>query len=175
MKINYKKSLKFVTLLVTALLIGTASATVYNYLFLNAGITVEGLPLAWEQGTGSGLTWDIQGATCTINGMKGPAGGTKVYSDAVRLTASANATFNLRIASVNGANSSMSLIIVKLYDASNSSKGTLTVWTGSAKGSDLTSISITNGETWRLQWEISWASGAAGTVTVQLKVEIPVS
>jgi len=173
MNMNYKKSLKLITLLATALLIATASATVYNYMFLNASITVEGLPLAWAQGTDSGLSWNIQGATCTITGMKGPANGTKVYSDAVHITASANTTFNLRIVSVTGANTSMSSIIVKLYDGSNNLKGTLTVWTGGAKGSDLTSLSITNSETWRLQWEISWAYGAAGTVYVQLKVEIP--
>jgi hypothetical protein len=175
MKINYKKSLKFITLLLASLLIATVSADVYNYLFLNTSITVEGLPLAWAEGTGTGLSWNIKGATCTISGMKGPANGTKVYSDAVHLTASANTIFNLRIASVTGANTSMSSIIVKLYDGSNNTKGTLTVWTGSAKGSDLTNLSITQSETWRLQWEITWAYGAAGTVYVQLKVEIPVS
>jgi hypothetical protein len=68
----------------------------------------------------------------------------------------------------------MSSIVVRLYDVtSGASKGNMTVWTGTAVGSDLTSLSIANTETWRFQWEISYANGATGAVNVQLKVEIP--
>jgi len=172
--IRNKKSLKLVTLLMTAALIATASAATYNYLFLNAATSVEGLPLAWVQGTDSTVIYTPAGATCSISNLTGPAGGTKIYSDAVRITATSDTTFNLRIASVTGATGEMSSIVVRLYDTSSGdSKGNMTVWTGSAVGSDLTSLSIVNGETWRLQWEISYAEGATGAVNVQLKVEIP--
>jgi len=175
MKPNYKKSLKLITLLITSLLIAAVSADVYNYMFLNASIGVEGLPLAWAQGTDSGVTFTPAGATCSISGLQGPAGGTKIYSYAVGLAASAATTFHLRIVSVTGANTSMSSIVVRLYDTtSGDSKGNMTVWTGSAVGSDLTDLQIANGETWRFQWEISWADGAAGSVSVKLKVEIPI-
>jgi len=173
MKINYKKNLKLVTLLVTAVLIATASAETYNYLFLNASIGVEGLPLTWVQGTG-GLTTSIKGATCSLSGLQGPAGGTKTYTDAVEITASIDTIFNLQVASVTGSPSEMSSIIVKVYDGSDNLEGTLTVWDGSSTGSPVNSLSITSGETWKFQWEISWAYGATGSVSVQLKVEIPI-
>jgi hypothetical protein len=174
MKMNYKKSLKLVTLLVTALLIATASAETYNYLFLNASIGVEGLPLTWVQGS-DGLTTSITGATCSLSGLQGPAGGTKTYTEAVNITASANTIFNLQAASVTGSTSEMSSIIVKVYNASANLEGTLTVWDGSSTGSPVNGLSITSGETWRFQWEISWADGATGSVSVQLKVEIPIT
>jgi hypothetical protein len=176
MNAKYKKSLKIVTLLITAAFIATASASTYNYLFLNATTAVEGLPPAWEQGTDSTVIYTPAGATCSISNLTGPAGGTKTYSDAVSLTATADTIFNLRIASVTGSTSEMSSIVVRLYDVSSGdSKGNMTVWTGTVVGSDLTGLSIATDETWRFQWEISYAEGATGAVDVQLKVEIPLS
>jgi hypothetical protein len=172
MKLNYKKSLKIVTLLISAIIIGTVSATTFNYMFLNAGIGVEGLPLTWVEG-GDGLTTLIEGGTCSLSGLQGPAGGTKTYTDAVEITATADTTFNLIAESVTGSTGEMSSIIVKVYDGANL-EGTLTVWDGSSTGSPVNGLSILATETWTLQWEISWADGASGTVNVQLKVEIPI-
>ncbi|MEM3623613.1 MAG: hypothetical protein QXR76_07590, partial [Candidatus Bathyarchaeia archaeon] len=42
MKINYKRSLKFVTLLISALFISTASAAIYNYMYMYSTIGVKG-------------------------------------------------------------------------------------------------------------------------------------
>ncbi len=50
MKINYKKSLKLITLLITSLLIATASATVYRYMYIEGTITVGGIKLMWVKG-----------------------------------------------------------------------------------------------------------------------------
>jgi hypothetical protein len=173
MNAKFKKSLKLVTLLVTAMIIATASAASYNYLILNAAVGVEGIDLAWAAG-GDGLTTSITDATCSLSGLQGPAGGTKEYTDAVRLTASADTTFNLLAASVTGDTSEMSSIIVEVYDGSNNLEANLTAWDGSATGSPENTLSITSGETWRFHWKISWASGATGNVDVQLKVEIPI-
>jgi hypothetical protein len=51
MKLNYKKSLKFVTLLITTLLIATVSAEVYRYMYIEGTITVGGIKLMWIQGS----------------------------------------------------------------------------------------------------------------------------
>jgi hypothetical protein len=178
MNAKYKKTLKIVTLLVTALLISTASADIYNYLFQDATITVEGLTLTWTttdaaDATDAGTT--VAGSTCTLSGLKGPAGGTRTYSDPVRLTASAATTFNLNIASISGDTGDMDSIVVTIYDITDdvTPVATLTVWNGAAQGSDLSSLSIAQDATWRFQWAISWADGASGTVTVELEVEIP--
>lgn len=175
MKTNYKKSLKLVTLLISALLIGTASASIYNYLYQNATIAVEGLTLEWIDGSDAASAGtQIQGATCSLTNLKGPANGTRVYSDPVRLKATSTTTFNLLIDDVGGSTENMASIIVRLYDVNDSSYiYNMTVWNGSSKGLDKTGLQITLDHQWRFEWEISWKAGATGTVTVALKVEIP--
>jgi hypothetical protein len=180
MNVKYKKSLKIVTLLITAAFIATASADIYNYLFQNATIAVEGLTLTWTitgaaDATAAGTS--IAGSTCTLSGLKGPAGGTRTYSDPVRLTASAATTFNLNIASVSGVSGKMDSLVVKIYDITDpvTPVATLTVWDGSSQGSDLPGLSIGLGKTWRFQWEISWSDTATGPATVNLEIEIPLT
>jgi hypothetical protein len=175
MKFNFKKSLKIVTLLITSLLIATASATVYNYLYQNATIGVEGLNLSWVNGSDYVTAGtQISGSTCTLTNLKGPANGTRVYSDPVRLKATADTTFNLRIDDVGGSTNQMASITVRLYNMNSSSYvWNMTVWDGTSKGADKTGLSITSGYQWRFEWEIKWKVGATGTVTVKLKVEIP--
>ena len=177
MNVKFKKSLKIVTLLVTALIIATASATTYNYMYQIGNISVEGLTLTWTttgatDATAAGTS--ITGSTCTLASLEGPAGGTKIYSNPVRLTASGDTTFNLKIGSISGSTGQMTSIVVKIYDITNdvTPVNTLTVWNG-AQGADLSGLSILSGATWRFQWEISWASGASGTVNVNLQLEIP--
>jgi len=66
MKMNYKKSLKFVTLVIASLLIATASAAVYRYMDIQGTITVGTLKLIWIAGSDvSGAT--IVGSTATIS------------------------------------------------------------------------------------------------------------
>jgi hypothetical protein len=50
MKINYKKSLKFVTLLLTAIIIGAVSAATYRYMYIQGSITVSSAKLIWIAG-----------------------------------------------------------------------------------------------------------------------------
>ncbi|MCJ7430738.1 hypothetical protein MUO83_05950 [Candidatus Bathyarchaeota archaeon] len=57
MNINCKKSLKFVTLVITAMLIATVSAEAYRYMYIEGTITVGGIKLMWIQGS------DVPGAT----------------------------------------------------------------------------------------------------------------
>jgi hypothetical protein len=181
MNAKYKKSLKIVTLLVTALLIATASADVYNYLFLNAAVSVEGLDLAWANGT-DGLTYTPAGATCSISGLMGPAGGTREYSDAVRLVASNTVTFDLQVDSVTGGvagdTDQIDSIYVVLYDvlAPTTPIDTLTVWSGGMiGGTPVTGLTMDATDEMSLAWEISWKSTATGseTLDIVLRVTLP--
>jgi hypothetical protein len=152
-----QKSLKIIALLVSALMISTASATIYNYLNLSAGVGVEGLTLAWnDTGIDSGLSATIAGATCTLNGLKGPAGGTRTYSNAIKLTSTAATTFDLEVVSVEtttGAGTdNLDSIVINIYNEGSLLQDTLTVF------------------------DITWKTTAvAGTdsVTVTLKVTTP--
>jgi hypothetical protein len=180
MKINYKRSLKFITLLISALLIGTVSATIYDYMYLNGTVGVEGMSLAWVSGTdGTSAGTTINGVTAALTTLKGPPNGTRIYADPVEInnTGASAVTFNLTIASISGDTGNLSSIYVRLYSFNESAwKGNLTVWENGAQGSNLNSLSIPNNNAWRLQWEITWKPTAttSHSVTANLKVEVPV-
>jgi hypothetical protein len=63
MNVKYKKSLKLVTLLITALLIATASAQVYRYMYISGTVTVGSAILTWGAGS---VTPSIVGTTASI-------------------------------------------------------------------------------------------------------------
>jgi hypothetical protein len=65
MKINYKKSLKLATLLLTSILIATVSASVYRYMYMEGTITVGGIKLMWL--AGSDVSSTIVGGTATFS------------------------------------------------------------------------------------------------------------
>ncbi len=177
MDAKYRKSLKLVTLLMTAALIATVSAQVYNYLNFSAGVGVEGLNLNWDdEDIDSSLSATINGVTCTLTGLKGPAGGTRTYHNAIKLTSTAPTTFDIEAVSVTGAGSvNLTSIVVGIYDESNALQGTLTVWDGDSTGLPVTDLSMTGAVTWRLAWNITWASHASvsDAVTVTLQVTTP--
>jgi hypothetical protein len=180
MNISYKKSAKLILLLISTLLIASASAAIYNYMNLNASIGVEGMTLEWINGADNGTAGvQINGVTSTLTNLKGPANGTRTYGDPVRLnnTGISDVTFDLQIDQVTGDTSEMDSIIVRLYNYTNDySWGNLTVWSGGSQGSDLTSLTIgANGTQWRFQWEITWKSTAttSHSVTANLKVRVP--
>jgi len=71
-KILFRKSMKFLTLLLTSLLIMTVSAYVYTYMYIQGTITVGAATLIWEEGPGAkNVTLNIAAgnttATITIN------------------------------------------------------------------------------------------------------------
>jgi hypothetical protein len=67
MKFNYKKNLKFVTLIIASLLIATASAAVYNYIYIDGSVTfTSGTGLKWIEGPDAPASTSISGSTVTL-------------------------------------------------------------------------------------------------------------
>jgi hypothetical protein len=180
MNINYKKSLKLLTLLVTSLLIATVSATIYDYMYLNGSVGVQGMALKWVDGadaTDAGT--QINGVTATLTQLKGPPNGTRIYADPVRLwnNGTSAASIDILIDAVTGDTTEMDSIVVRIYNLNTTSwVQNMTIWSGGAKGSDATGLSVTSYHSWRFQWEIKWKSTAttANSVTVNLKIKVPV-
>jgi len=50
MKMNYKKTLKFVTLIITSLLIATVSAQIYRYMYIDGSVTISSAKMIWILG-----------------------------------------------------------------------------------------------------------------------------
>lgn len=176
MKINMKKSLKFITLLISALLIGTASATIYYNLYLNATVGVAEIKLEWDNtNLDTGVSANIYGAYCSISGLEAPKGGSATYEKAIGIKATADTTFDIAVVDVTGSTTYLDYIQIKIYDASNTTKATFYVWQNNAKGSGYNDLSITQDEVWRLEWTIAWKEtvGASDTVEVSLKITTP--
>jgi len=180
MKMNYKKSLKFVTLIITSLLIATASAAIYDYMYLNATVGVQGMTLAWILGADNATAGtQINGVTSTLTSLKGPPNGTRIYADPVRLnnTGGSAITFDLLVDAVSGDTGELESIFVLIYSVNTSALiQNVTIWASGAKGSDATGLSIPGNNNWRFQWEITWKATAttANSATVNLKIGVPV-
>jgi hypothetical protein len=185
MKINYKKNLKFVTLLLSALLIATVSATVYNYLYIQSTIGVEGNPIKFTTGVdytsakGSALGISSDNQTVTFNGMKGVNGTLTAYPDPLRIkntNATGNYTVQVRVDGTWTSNSHIKYINITIINYSNNatlgcislvpSGGNTTAFAGSG-------ITMDHGVVWRVQWDIFWLSTATSsdTTTVKLRVD----
>jgi hypothetical protein len=181
MKTNIRKILKFTTLLITSLLIATVSAQIYDYMYLNANVGVQGMALAWISGPdGDSAGTQINGVTATLTSLKGPPNGTRIYADPVRLknTGASQVTFDLLIDTVGGDTGYLNSIIVKIYNTNSSAwVQNVTIWGNGGKGSDVAGLSISSGHIWRFQWEITWNANAttSHSVTVNLKIKVPVA
>jgi hypothetical protein len=90
MKLNYKKSLKFVTLLISALLIATVSAATYSYMYLNGTVTIGTQKLVWVQSS------EVAGDTVTVN-LNVEPGIPKSFNDTLYLKNKENAAHNMTI------------------------------------------------------------------------------
>jgi len=65
MKLNYKKSFKLITLLITSILIAAVSAQVYSYMYIQGSGTITTGGLAWAKGTTAPGGSSVQGYTVT--------------------------------------------------------------------------------------------------------------
>jgi len=175
-KIRYTKALKFITLLLTSILIATVSAAIYNQMYMNATpISVQAFALVFKNGTdASAAGTKIEGSTVTLTKMNAPKGGTNYYDDPVRLNnthASTTYTLNITVQDCSGSTGNLSSIIVRIYNVTNgASIGNLIVWNGTGTGSPLTNLSIAPKVEWRFRWEITWKTTAVATDTVTAKL-----
>jgi len=180
MNINYKKSLKLITLLITSILIATVSASIYDYMYLNADVGVEGMSLDWILGSDNATAGtQINGVTAALTELKGPPNGTRIYADPVRInnTGASAISFDLLVDTVSSDTDQLDSIIVRIYSLNTTTwVRNVTVWSSGAKGDDETGLSIPSDNMWRFQWEITWKSTAttSHSVTVNLKIKVPV-
>ena len=67
MNVKYKKSLKFVSLAVMALVIATVSANVYSYMGIDGGVIIGTQKLVWLAGSDAPAGTTTTGATAVVN------------------------------------------------------------------------------------------------------------
>jgi len=68
MNVNYKKSLKLITLLISALLIATVSAQAYRFMYIEGTVTIsQDKGLKWVKGDEASAGTSISGSTATVD------------------------------------------------------------------------------------------------------------
>jgi len=160
MNVKYKKSLKIVTLLITAILIATASAQVYRYMYISGTVTISSTGLKWVLGEEAPAGSSITGSTVTLslpisNGTL--ANFTHVLylqnldASAHSLTIDITDAANPSLYETNGFNMTLS------YNSTGTFIDRLDVTT-----TDSYSGSITNTDIWEVAFEVYTTPAASG-------------
>ena len=95
--IRGKKSMKLLFLLLTSLLIGVVSATVYNYMYITGTVTIGSAQIIWVKGSGAPSGTTITGGTVTM-GLSAQPGLNQTTTYALYLkNNNASVTYNMNI------------------------------------------------------------------------------
>ncbi|MCW4047506.1 MAG: hypothetical protein NWE99_08110 [Candidatus Bathyarchaeota archaeon] len=169
MNAKYKKIMKIASLLITAIIIGTVSATTYNYMYLNGSVTIGSAEIVWIAGADLAANTTISGGTATIDLTVQPGVGQN-FTEALFLKNQGATDHALNI-TVTTTLSGSSFDVANAYIYSNSSgtwtyADTLTLTTAS----DQFSGTLTAGNYYRLTLEIQAKTSASGSDDFKLQV-----
>lgn len=177
-KIAFKRSVKLLTLLLTSMLIATASAAVYNYMYMESfGIGVEAAKVRF---TSTGMadfsaadgSIGINGTYVKFTSMMGWPNATRVYEQAVGIeNTEATDRNNVELEYVSWSssnNTAVEYIYVKVFDGATLKGSTLDVKAGGSTGT----FTLTGLATYRVQWEIKWDAYAKATDTASVTLQL---
>jgi hypothetical protein len=102
-KIRSRKALKFLGLLISAMVIATASAQVYRYMFIDGSIVVGTQEMSWILGDEAPTGSSISGTTAILNGFPVDQGTPANFTEALFLRNNnvSETTFNYTITITN--------------------------------------------------------------------------
>jgi hypothetical protein len=176
MNAKYKKSLKIVTLLISAIIIATASATTYSYMFIHGGATISTGILSWTLGTSAPSGAQINGHTADNFNFSIPQDTFQNFTDSLRLVNSDGSngySFDLSTDVTAGDTSKYTTFNMVVYDSGGAGLDSLDVLTEESTSSSLT---IDASETLYIRFEIEPLTGESSgylAFTVQLTYTIP--
>ena len=175
-----KRLLRVFLLLLSSVLVVTASASVLNYLYMQASpITAETAKVQFvlaDDSEEAGASIGTNGTYVSLNSMAGWPNATRVYQAAVGIQNldSKSRNITLAFASWSGDTDQIEFIKVVVRDAVGGNQQGNAIMVGT-QGSSTGKIEIPAGATWVVEWNIKWKAGASSTnsvsVTLQLLVE----
>jgi len=183
MNAKYKKSLKLVTLLITAILIATGSVFAYSELFMyGSDITITDTRVSLVNGAdtltistngveNSGTTVDFDQITIAVDELL-------TYDEAVNIqnTAGSDKDLDLTVTGLTGEfSTNFDYIYITVFDSNPTQQGAQIQMLPS--GSNVTttgSIQIPNGATWTVQWTIKASVGATAAQSIDITVQLTV-
>jgi len=171
-----RKSLDLIVLLVISMLVVTASAAIYNYMYLEASSIGAEAPLVkFVSGSDATSTLGTNDTYAKITDMAGWPNATRVYEDALRIENLDGDLHSceLMFDSWDGDISNVTYIYVKIFNTVGETQqgSTLSVTTGNSTGT----FDLPASTTWYVQWEIKWDGGALSTYTVDVTLMLKVS
>ncbi|MEM2972514.1 MAG: hypothetical protein QW270_08890 [Candidatus Bathyarchaeia archaeon] len=182
MKINIKKSLKFITLLISALLIGTASAAIYYSLSISGTITTAvtvcfgpgaDFPAGSQMGTGN---------TSVTLALKAYPNTTLTYGEALKINNTQSGTPSVRLRYISITNGTadvgnFAFVNIVLLDDSSVQKGYLN-FTVSGNYFILTSDTdyeqMDSSDVWSILIETKATADAQAGISVSLQIAVDV-
>jgi len=172
-----RKLLRIFFLLLTSLLIVTASASVYNYVYMQASpISTKTAKVVFANGsdaTAAGTSPGTNGTYVSFTSMSGWPNATRVYENATvirNVDSAVDFVCQLSRGSWSGNTGYIDELYVKIYNAAGTWKATLDV-----KNDNTTSFTIPHGDNWRVEWRIKWSATAQSTYTVTATIMLRVT
>ncbi|MEM3697020.1 MAG: hypothetical protein QXQ94_05900 [Candidatus Bathyarchaeia archaeon] len=171
MKINYKKSLKLITLLITSLFIATVSAQIYSYMYIEGSGTITTGGLSWQLGNYAPAGASIVGYTVKNLNLSVPQNQFKNITDCLRIinNDATGHTFGLEVTYVGGDTGNFTTFNLAVYNATGT-YGTLNL---KVQGNSVTGLYIGGSATLYVRFEIEPATDKTGSMyfTVKLTYE----
>jgi hypothetical protein len=161
MKLNYKKSLKLITLLITSLLIATVSAQAYRYLYIEGSVSISETGLKWVKGDKAGSSITITGSSAAVS-LSVSNGTTSNFTDYLYLRNLDASNHSLLISITNDATAGYyesNGFNLTIY---NNSTGAYITQLNILSTSSSYSGNITESVYWHITFEVATASGSAG-------------
>lgn len=172
MKENYKKSLKFITLVITALLIATVSAATYRYMFIDGSVTVGTSKMLWIEGSDSPADATVSGSTYTVDFDVEP--GTPVnFTECVFLKNNDTSAHNLTI-SVTTTISASDFTECNMHIYNNSTSAfidTIDITTSDSYETYTGNTPLAAGNSYQMTFEVYATASASGTYNFDIEVE----
>ena len=182
MKLNYKKTLKLLTLLLTSILISFVSAATYSELYMKATpITIGAADLKFVNGANTTSIGSVNaaGTEAVFDGMSVDPGQTITYEQAVNITngAGSTKTLNMSLYSITGNfSTNFDYINVTIIAANGTSLGSnIEIVSSGPNVTSTGNIQMADGELWTVRWIITAKTtateGQSTSVTLKVKVE----
>lgn len=182
-KLNARRLLRTFCLLLTSLLIITASASVYNYKYMQAQpISVESAKVQFvtaADSTAAGASIGANGTYVEFNSMTGWPNSTRTYQAAcgIQNFDSSARTIELKFDQAedwSGDTTNIDFITVIVRNSAGGTQQGSTINVGTV-GSSTGLPSIPASTTWVVEWNIKWKAGALSTNTVSVKLTLIVT
>ena len=137
MKLNLKKSLKIVTLLILSLVIAVASSQVYSYMYIKGSASITTGGLSWALGVSAPSGATVNGYTVNNLNFSVPENTFQNFTDSLELTNNDATchTFDLATTITAGSAADFTTFDMIVYNAAGARLGTVNIKTaGSATG-----------------------------------------